>query len=174
MPALIMNKRTLKYVLILMLVLNTRYVYSFKKINNINSQSSKNNKDKDLLQQIIAKTSNDNSNLNSNTQTQSIELRKKIFSLISNIVHIDSTKSTCTNRILQSDVQAEMKRLKSFLSTCSGYCRLAMSPDGTIYPAKDFNLESMLSFFLQNKKIFKIILIIRTNYYFSYMDQRRR
>lgn len=122
-------------ILLLVFLLNC---FHARKLNNINTNNNNNN-NKDILSQIISKTSANNNN---NQQIQSNDLKRKIVSFINNIVSV-GTKSTCNNRLLQSDVQTEMKRLKSFISTCSGYCRLAINQDGNVYPARDFNLDGI-------------------------------
>jgi hypothetical protein len=120
-------------ILLLVFLLNFNQA---KKINNINNNNNNDNNN-DILKQIISKTSSNNNN---NQLIQSNELKRKIVNFINNIIPVGA-KSTCNNRLLQSDVQAEMKRLKSFISTCSGYCRLAMAHDGAIYASKEFNLD---------------------------------
>ena len=50
--------------------------------------------------------------------------------------------TTCNSKVVQSNVQAKMRTLKSVLSMCGGYCRIAMSEQGLIYGDKQFSLES--------------------------------
>jgi hypothetical protein len=136
-------------ILLLLSILNC---FHTKKLNNIN-----NNDNRNILSRIVFKTSNNNDNNNNNNQQlQSTELKRKIVNFINNIIPIGN-KSTCNNRLLQSDVQAEMKRLKSFLSTCSGYCRLAMSQDGIIYAAREFSLDGKAIFFLYKLFLYNFI-----------------
>lgn len=93
-----------------------------------------------LLDKIIAETSYSNLNTNLINQQQ-LEFKKYVYLFIDRVAHT-GTRSTCDTRLIQSDVQAKMRKLKSLISTCSGYCRLAISPEGAIYGGKDFNLDS--------------------------------
>lgn len=64
-----------------------------------------------------------------------------IFNLIDKVTHI-GVRNKCDSRMVQSDVMSKMRLLKSVLSTCNGYCRMAMSQDGLVYGSKHFGLES--------------------------------
>jgi hypothetical protein len=52
------------------------------------------------------------------------------------------TEMACNSKLIQSNVQARMRTLKSVLSTCDGYCRIAIDQNGVIYGDKKFSLES--------------------------------
>jgi hypothetical protein len=68
---------------------------------------------------------------------------KNVYTFIHRAAHID-TKPKCDTQLIQSDVQARMRNLKSVLSTCNGgYCRLAMSQSGLPYASKDFSLDGI-------------------------------
>lgn len=90
-----------------------------------------------LLQKILSESSF--------TNNQNDNFNKEIFIFIDKLAHT-GIKNTCDTKLIQSDVQLKMRLLKSIVSTCSGYCRLAMSQDGDIYGDREFSLESNLIF----------------------------
>ena len=140
------------------LILNKIIVLSLliTTINSSNSDLYHDNKN-DLLNKIM----NDNIGLNQNginkkhqSQFQhQNDLNKKIAIFIDKIA-MTGTENTCNSRLMQTDVQSKMRMLKSIISSCSGYCRIAMNQNGHIYGANEFNLDSMyfLKVFIINSK----------------------
>ncbi|RNA22705.1 hypothetical protein BpHYR1_036833 [Brachionus plicatilis] len=76
------------------------------------------------------------------TQHHNADLRNEIFIFIDKVAHT-GIKNTCDTKLIQSDVQVKMRVLKSIVSTCNGYCRLAMSQDGRIYGEREFSLDTI-------------------------------
>lgn len=123
-------------------------VFLFKSIHIASSNSFKKHDQSssslNLLEKIIAETSYSNINTNRINQQQN-DFNKNVYLFIDKVAHT-GIRNTCDTRLIQSDVQVKMRKLKSIISTCNGYCRLAMALDGHIYGAKDFNLDSKIRF----------------------------
>ena len=65
-------------------------------------------------------------------------------------------ENTCSSKTILSNVQAQIRSLNSIISTCPGYCRIAMNTNGVINGARDFILESkqyLLLVLFQNFKV---------------------
>ncbi|CAF0839937.1 unnamed protein product [Brachionus calyciflorus] len=97
----------------------------------INNVYSLKNSEQNLLEKILTET---NSFIDVN--------KRNIFTIIDRVTHI-GIKNTCDTKLIQTDVQNKMRQLKSFVSTCNGYCRIAMGQDERIYAGKDFSLETI-------------------------------
>jgi biopolymer transport protein ExbB/TolQ len=119
------------------------------KINNaISSSSSRNSHTEDLLDRIAL----NNNNNNNNNDKSSIkyggqdEINKNLARFLNKIIPTFSTTqkdNACNSKVLQSNVQSKMRTLRSIISSCPGYCRLAMSLNGRLYGSRnDFGLES--------------------------------
>lgn len=101
------------------------------------SSSLNNNKNLNLLNKILSQTAS----------FQSQNKNQTVLAFINKIAQIPeastvTSSSMCHPSLLQSDIQAKLRSLKSFISTCSEYCRLAMNQEGHVYGAKEFNLDS--------------------------------
>ena len=117
-----------------------------KIINSANLDLYQDNKN-DLLNKIMNDNIGTNQNgINKKHQFQyQTDLNKKIAIFIDKIA-MTGTENTCSSRLMQSDVQSKMRMLKSIISSCSGYCRIAMNQNGHVYGANEFNLDSMYLF----------------------------
>jgi hypothetical protein len=105
--------------------------------SSISSKNLNNNKNLNLLNKIISQTAS----FQSQSRNQTVLAFINKIALIPDTPTITSS-SMCHPSLLQSDIQAKLRNLKSFISTCSDYCRLAMNQDGYVYGAKDFSLDS--------------------------------
>ena len=76
-----------------------------------------------------------------------------IYRFLSKLIgsHLKTTDEQCTSRVFQSDVQVEMRQLRSSVSVCVDYCRIGVHSDGSIYGAKRFDLNSNLRNFVNLK-----------------------
>jgi len=115
------------------------------KINNaISSSSSGNSHTEDLLDRIaLNNNNNDKSSIKYGGQD---EINKNVARFLNRIIPTFTTTqkdNACNSKVLQSNVQSKMRTLRSIISSCPGYCRLAMSLNGRLYGSRnDFGLES--------------------------------
>jgi len=100
--------------------------------SSLSSSNFNNNKNLNILNKILSQTAS----------FQSQNKDQTVLAFINKIAQIPETPSMCHVSLLQSDIQAKLRNLRSFISTCSDYCRLAMNQDGHVYGAKEFNLDS--------------------------------
>jgi hypothetical protein len=105
--------------------------------SSLSSNNLNNNKNLNLLNKILSQTAS----------FQSQNKNQTVLAFINKIAQIPDTStgtssSMCHPSVLQSDIQAKLRNLKSFISTCTDYCRLAMNQEGLVYGAKEFNLDS--------------------------------
>lgn len=106
--------------------------------------SSRNSQAEELLDKIVLLNNNKNNSPLKYTQTGGAN-NEKIAQFLRNIANT-SARETCSSNILQSNVQSQMRTLKSLISSCPGYCRLAVDQNGVIHGSKnEFSLESKLN-----------------------------
>lgn len=66
-------------------------------------------------------------------------------------------RTRCDASMLRSDVQNRVRQLKSIVSSCPVYCRVAVnSRSGFVYGAREFNLESILPLLFPLRFIFSL------------------
>ncbi len=129
------------------------------KINNAisSSSSSRNSHTEDLLDRIALNNNNNNNDKSSIKYGGQDEINKNVARFLNRIIPTFSTTqkdNACNSKVLQSNVQSKMRTLRSIISSCPGYCRLAMSLNGRLYGSRnDFGLESrfFISFFKSMK-----------------------
>ena len=117
--------------------------------------TSKNHHASELLNRIFLNNSQSAMKYDSVGQTKMARFLNKI------VPNIGNAESVCSSKVLQSNVQSKMRMLRSLISSCPGYCRLAMSQNGILYGSKnEFSLESKLKcfdlFFSNKIKLIKI------------------
>ena len=100
----------------------------------------------EVLSQIIFNTLNvKNNNHYHNGLNESITTFFKNLDIKRN-----TSGHICSPNLIHSSFQSKMRMLKSTISTCTGYCRLSMNQNGLIEGARDFKLESKISFYLND------------------------
>ena len=98
-----------------------------------------------LLNRIML-INNNNHNKDQLKSGHKDEPNKKIAFFLSQLTATTTTGATetgCSTKMMQTNVQAKMRSLRSIISACSGYCRLSMDQHGLVYGANNFSLESM-------------------------------
>lgn len=98
-----------------------------------------NQQHQDLITKIINEAST-----NSNSESEyELDDNNEVFFLFMDRLADSGQRSRCDASMLRSDVQTRVKQLKSIVSSCPLYCRLAVSAlSGLAYGARHFNLES--------------------------------
>lgn len=121
------------------------------KIKHENRLSSNNNNvnSNDLMEQILKTDS-------SSAEDDSLS---SIYVFLDKLTSIGLRKA-CDASLIRSDIRDRIQNLKSLISTCSSYCRVAINPDGNVYGAKIFKLECKSHNSILNFICFKIIYLI--------------
>ena len=141
-----------KKVILLVQVIN--FLILAKINNDISSSSSRNSHTEDLLDRIaLNNNNNDKSFIKYGGQD---EINKNVARFLNRIIPTFTTTqkdNACNSKVLQSNVQSKMRTLRSIISSCPGYCRLAMSLNGRVYGSRnDFGLESRFFILFLNMK----------------------
>jgi hypothetical protein len=108
-------------------------------LTNVKTKYNTENKG-DMLSQIIFNTHNSKTN-----RFHQSDLNRNIGTFIQNL-NISRAGSTCSSKLIHSSAQSKMRMLSSLISSCPGYCRLAISQGGLVDGARDFKLESKIKF----------------------------
>jgi hypothetical protein len=68
--------------------------------------------------------------------------RKKLFKFMERLT-MKNYNNKCDPGLIETGVDAKLTNLKSTLSKCPDYCRISVNPEGLVYGAKNFSLDSM-------------------------------
>ena len=121
------------------------YIALAKLVNaSLDLNRLRNNQAEELLHKIISNNNNNNNNKIIPKGSRNGEKIKKMSRFLNNLANIYE-QETCSSKVLQSNVQSQMRMLRSIISACPGYCRLAVGLDNVVYGAKNvFSLESKI------------------------------
>jgi hypothetical protein len=132
----------LETLLIANLIESSRILIQSSK-DNIRVKNENRNDDDDFIEKLIVSSDSDNNN-NNNNHYMEADNRNSVFVFIDKLARV-GVKTSCDASLLRSDLRDRIKNLKSIMSTCSLYCKVAVNNrDGSVYGSKNFNLECKL------------------------------